>query len=141
MWVYLTPGPGRKTVAVVGNLDTGQFRSMVTTDGQPESLSWCHFASPTRSVCRFGGYVPWQGSANNGEPVYFNRLVALDLDGTHPRLMGQPETAQDEWIRSVDGQISASRTLVTRVGSIRTGTGTSSSLATRVKATFAWLET
>jgi dipeptidyl aminopeptidase/acylaminoacyl peptidase len=103
--IYLTPGPGRKTVAVIGNLGTGQFHSMVTTDGQPESLSWCHFASGARAVCRFGGFVPWQGSVRNGDPVYFSRLVALDLDGSHPKLMGQPETAHDEWIRQNDGQI------------------------------------
>ena len=103
--IYITPGPGRKSVAVVGNLETGQFQTMVSADGQPESLSWCHFASSTRSVCRFGGFVPWQGTVGNGEPVYFSRLVALDTDGTHAKLLGQPETAHDEWIRQTDGQI------------------------------------
>ena len=104
--IYITPGPGRKSVAVVGNLDSGQFHTMVSTDGQPESLSWCHFASATRAVCQFGGYVPWQGTVNNGEPVYFSRLVALDLDGTHPKLLGQPESAHDEWVRQSDGHAS-----------------------------------
>src|SRR4051794_6038962 len=103
--IYLTPGPGRKDVAVVGNLDTGQFHTVVSADGQPESLTWCHFGSASRAVCRFGGFVPWQGSTGNGEPVYFSRLLALDLDGSHPKLMGQPETAHDEWIRQTDGQI------------------------------------
>jgi dipeptidyl aminopeptidase/acylaminoacyl peptidase len=103
--IYLTPGPGRKTAVVLGDLDTGQFHTMVSSDGAPESLDWCHFASSTRAVCRFGGFVPWQGTVSNGEPVYFSRLVALDLDGSHAKLMGQPETAHDEWIRQTDGQI------------------------------------
>ena len=103
--VYITPGPGRKTVAVLGNMDTGQFRTVVSADGQPEALDWCHFASSTRTVCRFGGFVPWQGTSNNGEPVYFSRLVGIDLDGTNAKLLGQPQTAHDEWIRQADGQI------------------------------------
>jgi hypothetical protein len=103
--IYLTPGPGRKTVAVVGDLTSGQFRIVTRTDGNPESLDWCSFASSTRAVCRFGGLVPWQGSVENGAPVGFSRLVALDLDGTHPKLLGQPEVSTDEWIRQYDAQI------------------------------------
>jgi dipeptidyl aminopeptidase/acylaminoacyl peptidase len=103
--IYLTPGPGRRTVAVAGDLNTGQFRRVVGSDGDPESLDWCSFASTTRAVCRFGGLVPWQGSVDNGAPVGFSRLVALDLDGSHPKLLGQPETVHDEWIRQMDSQI------------------------------------
>ncbi len=103
--LYLTPGPGRKTVAVVGNLGTGQFHTMMTTDGNPESLQWCHYASPARAVCRFGGLVKWTGSVDNGTPVYFGRLIAVDLDGSKPKLLGQAETNHDEWIRQTDGRI------------------------------------
>lgn len=103
--VYLTPGPGRKTFAVMGDLGTGQFHKVVGTDGNPESLDWCNFASSARAVCRFGGLVPWSGSVDNGAPVFFSRLVALDVDGTKPKLLGQPETNHDEWIRQYDAQI------------------------------------
>jgi dipeptidyl aminopeptidase/acylaminoacyl peptidase len=103
--IYVTPGPGRKSVAVVGNLETGQFHTMVTSDGSPESIGWCHFAAASRAVCQFGGYVPWQGDTGAGDPVWFSRLVAVDLDGSHAKLMGQPESSHDEWIRQTDGQI------------------------------------
>jgi len=104
--MYLTPGPGRTTVAVAGDLATGQFHTVTRTDGKPESLDWCTFTtSSKRAVCRFGGLVPWQGSVDNGAPVGFSRLVALDLDGSNPKLMGQPETAHDEWIRQYDSQV------------------------------------
>ena len=104
--MYLTPGPGRITVAVAGDLNTGQFHTVTRTDGKPESLDWCNFTSSSkRAVCRFGGLVPWQGSVDNGAPVGFSRLVALDLDGSNPKLMGQPETAHDEWIRQYDSQV------------------------------------
>jgi len=103
--IYLTPGPGRITVAVAGDLTTGQFHTVTRTDGKPESLDWCAFASAARAVCRFGGLVPWQGSVDNGAPVGFSRLVALGIDGSNPKLMGQPETAHDEWIRQYDSQV------------------------------------
>ena len=103
--IYLTPGPGRSTAAVIGDLSSGQFHTLVRTDGKPESLDWCTFASSSRTICRFGGLVPWQGGVNNGAPVGFSRLVALDLDGGHPKLMGQPETANDEWLRQYDAQV------------------------------------
>lgn len=33
--VYITPAGGQKSVAVVGNLDTGKFTQMVASDGMP----------------------------------------------------------------------------------------------------------
>jgi dipeptidyl aminopeptidase/acylaminoacyl peptidase len=103
--IYLTPGPGRKTVAVAGDLNTGQFHTIASSDGSPESLDWCHFASSVRVVCRFGGLVPWQGDVDNGAPIGFSRLLALDLDGGHPKLLGQAQSPKDEWIRQYDAQI------------------------------------
>lgn len=103
--IYLTPGPGRATVAVAGDLNSGQFRTVTRTDGNPESLDWCNFVSTTRGVCRFGGLVPWQGSVDNGAPVGFSRLVAIDLDGSNPKLMGQAQTSYDEYIRQYDAQV------------------------------------
>jgi dipeptidyl aminopeptidase/acylaminoacyl peptidase len=103
--IYLTPGPGRRTVTVVGDLNSGQFRNVASSDGDPESLDWCDFASSVRVVCRFGGLVPWQGDVDNGAPVGFSRLVALDVDGNHPKLLGQAQSPKDEWIRFNDAQI------------------------------------
>ena len=103
--LYLTPGPGRQTVAVVGNLATGQFNKTLSTDGSPESLQWCHYASQTRAVCRFAGFVRWTGAVDNGIPVYFGRMIAVDLDGSKPKLLGQAETNSDAGLRQTDGEI------------------------------------
>ena len=97
--VYLTPGPGRKSAAVVGNFDSGKFTTMVTSDGRPESLTWCNFASATRAVCRFGGLVKNPGQV---DLLGFSRLVSLDLDGSKPKLLGQPATSYELTIRSID---------------------------------------
>ena len=103
--MYLTPGPGRQTAAVVGDLNSGQFQKMVGSDGKPESLDWCHFASQTRAVCSFGALVKWTGPVDNGDPVFLRRHVALDLDGSKPKLLGQAETNHDEGLRQNDGRI------------------------------------
>lgn len=100
--LYLTPGPGRKTVAVIGNLDTGKFSTLVNSDGRPESLSWCNFASQARAVCRFGGLVKNPGEI---DMLGFSRLVALDTDGSNPKLLGQPATSYELTIRSVDAVV------------------------------------
>ena len=100
--LYLTPGPGRKTVAVVGDLAAGKFATVVATDGDPESLYRCNFASSQRAVCQFGGLVE---SKSMGELLAFRRLVALDLTGGNPKLLGQAESSYDAWLRQDEGDI------------------------------------
>jgi len=103
--IYLTPGPGRRTMVVAGDLNSGQFRTVVGSDGNPESLYWCDYASSVRVICSFGGLVPWTGSVDNGAPVSFSRRVALDLDGSHPKLLGQAQSPKDEWFRWEDARV------------------------------------
>jgi len=100
--IYLTPGPGRKTAAVVGNLDSGKFQTMMTTDGRPESLEWCNFAAQTRAVCRFGGLIKNPGEI---DLLGFSRLLAVNTDGSNPKLLGQPATAYELTIRNVDAAV------------------------------------
>lgn len=85
--MYLTPGPGRKTVAVVGDLAAGKFTTMVTSDGSPESLNWCHFAGQSRAVCSFSALVE---STTSGDILGVSRLVATDLTGANGKLLGKP---------------------------------------------------
>src|SRR5512141_2924488 len=69
--IYVTPGPGRKSIAVIGNLDAGKFSTIASWDGNPEQLRWCNFGSATRSVCQIGGGV----KNNLFEVLSFSRLV------------------------------------------------------------------
>jgi dipeptidyl aminopeptidase/acylaminoacyl peptidase len=100
--IYLTPGPGRKTVAVVGDLNSGQFHTMVSSDGDPESLAWCRFASASRAVCRFGALVE---SKPLGDLLGFSRLIAMDLNGANGKLLGQPQSSHEFALRQSDAQI------------------------------------
>lgn len=99
---YLTPGPGRKTVAVVGDLITGKFTTMVSSDGFPESLRWCHFAGESRAVCRFSALVE---SKPLGDLLGFSRLIATDLTGANGKLLGQPPSAHELSLRQYDAQV------------------------------------
>lgn len=100
--LYLTPGPGKRTVAVLGNLASGKFTTIVSTDGEPESLRWCGFASTQRAVCSFGGLVE---SKSIGELLGFSRLVSLDLNGGNAKLLGQAQSIYDSRLRQDDGDI------------------------------------
>jgi dienelactone hydrolase len=88
--MYLTPGPGRTTVAVVGDLGTGQFTTMVSSDGSPESLDWCHFVGQSRAVCEFSALVE---SKTAGDILGFRRLIAMDLTGANAKLLGKPQNS------------------------------------------------
>src|SRR5438270_11633180 len=47
--VYTTPATGRKSVVVKGNLDTGQFSTVASSDGEPEFRRWSTFVSSNRA--------------------------------------------------------------------------------------------
>ena len=99
--VYATPGPGRKSVAVVGNLDTGKFTQMTTSDGNPDALRWCKFVSVSRSVCRISGL-------NNqlySEVIGYVRLLAINSDGSNPKQLGQRESFYDAYVRQFDASV------------------------------------
>ena len=104
--LYLTPGPGHRTFAVQGDLSTGQFSRVVSSDGEPESLRSCRYASMTRLVCRFAGIVESKNNAHlAGELLGFSRLVALDINGGNPKMLGQAGSQYDASIRQYDGRI------------------------------------
>lgn len=99
--VYITPGPGRKSVAVVGDLDTGKFTQMAASDGNSGTLRWCHFVASARFVCR----ISWLDTKTVGEVIGFSRLLAMDADGSHAKLLGQSESAYDAYFRQFDASV------------------------------------
>lgn len=100
--LYLTPGPGPATVAIISNLVTGVSRQVVSSDGSPEKLQWCQYAGSSRVVCRMRGGVDMK---QVGDVWGFSRLIALDTDGGRPKLLGQPSSSYDAYVRQNDGSI------------------------------------
>lgn len=99
--LYITPGQGRSSVAVVGNLDTGKFVQTAASSGRPDVLRWCKFVSATRAVCRITG----SDSRVVSETIGFERLLALNVDGSDPKQLGQQESFYDAYLRQYDAGV------------------------------------
>ena len=122
--MYLTPGPGPRTFGVISNLETGKSEVMLSSDGQPESLRWCNYSAPTRAVCRIDANVNTIGYL-----LGMQRLLAMNTDGSDPKLLGQPQRYTDaylrqfdaavlDWRKSLDGSVLMAREYVPEVGKI-----------------------
>lgn len=98
--MYITPGPGPKSFAVISNLQTGKSSVMTAADGQPEILRWCNYSAPDRAVCRVSGLI-----IQTGDIIGFQRLLAMNSDGSDPKLLGQPESHYDAYLRQTDAII------------------------------------
>ena len=98
--LYLTPGPGGKAFAVISNLETRKTSVMTATDGNPKSLSFCNYASSSRAVCSVYANVKTRGIL-----VEMGRQIALDTDGSNPKLLGQPRRNTDAYLRQFDGAV------------------------------------
>jgi len=99
--VYIAPARGTASAAVVADLvEGGDARPVLRSSGQPERLSWCRFVSDTRLVCSV------RGTSNiEGQLIGFNRLFAVNADGSNIRELGQRESAYDAWLRQTSGAI------------------------------------
>lgn len=98
--LYLTPGKGRRTVAMISNVLTGTSEMVVASSGDPESLSWCSFVAAKRAVCRYGGTVDQAGTL-----IGASRLIASDINAGNVKLLGQKESPYDAYIRQFDGDV------------------------------------
>jgi dipeptidyl aminopeptidase/acylaminoacyl peptidase len=98
--MYLTPGPGPKTFAVISDLATGKTAVMTAADGNPELLRWCDYSAADRAVCLVTGTAE-----RSGELLGFERLIAMGIDGKDPKLLGQPESEYDAGLRQFDASV------------------------------------
>jgi dipeptidyl aminopeptidase/acylaminoacyl peptidase len=97
---YVTPGPGRSSLVLVADMAGGTPMTIMQSDGHPEHIDWCKFASNTRLICQFTGV-----STTNGVLVPFSRLIAVDADGKNAKPLGQSRSSYDASIRQFDGDI------------------------------------
>ncbi len=97
--VMLVAGPGSSTQAKVFDLHTGAASTVIASDGKPESLYWCKFASDAQLVCQFGNV------RIDNQLVGFSRLITVGVDGKGVKLLGQLESSYDAGIRQFDGAI------------------------------------
>lgn len=98
--VYLTPGPGPKTYAVITNLETGKSNTVVSTDGKPETLHWCNYSGPDRVVCSIIGNVMVEDDLGG-----FRRLVSMTSSGEDGKLLGRPMRVHDYSLYGNDASV------------------------------------
>ncbi|WP_162434519.1 alpha/beta hydrolase family protein [Pseudoxanthomonas koreensis] len=99
--VYVTPGKGRNSYAMVAELGSNAApRTVLHSSGDPERISWCRFAGNTRLVCKIG----WV-TEQDGLLIPFTRLLTLGIDGSAPASLGQKQSTYDARLRQFDGAI------------------------------------
>ena len=98
--LYLTPGSGRRTAAMISNVITGKSEMVIASGGDPETLSWCSFVADKRAVCRYGGTVEQVGVL-----IGASRLLATDVNAGNVKLLGQKQSSYDAYMRQFDGEI------------------------------------
>ena len=96
----LVSGPGSTTVLRVADLSTGTISDLTSSDGRPNGLDWCKFASETKLVCTVGGIAPF-----NGFLVGHSRLMAIGTDGSAMKPLGQKASDLDGRLRQYDGTV------------------------------------
>jgi dipeptidyl aminopeptidase/acylaminoacyl peptidase len=96
--MYITPGPGPRTYAVISNLKSGQSTVVTSADGNPELLEWCNYSAPDRAVCQVSALT----HETTTKIVGFSRLISMNTDGTDGKLLGQSESIYDQYLRQTD---------------------------------------
>jgi acetyl esterase/lipase len=98
--VYVAPGAGRQTVAYIASLEGGTPQPILSTDANPQRLSWCSFVTNDRLICRIHALTDFAGTL-----IGNSRLLAIDTDGTDPQELGQRRSEYDAYVRQFDGAI------------------------------------
>lgn len=98
--MYVTPGPGPKTFAVISNLQTGKSTVVTSADGDPEILRWCNYSAPDRAVCQISALTH-----QTSHIIGFSRLIAMNTDGTDAKLLGQQDSYYDQGLRQTDAVV------------------------------------
>lgn len=98
--LYITPGPGPRTYAVISNLASGKTSVVASADGNPDVLRWCDFAALDRVVCRVTATLN-----QTGEMIGVERLMSMNIDGKDVKMLGQPASFFDAGLRQVDATV------------------------------------
>jgi dipeptidyl aminopeptidase/acylaminoacyl peptidase len=98
--VYISPGKGKNTIAYVASLDSKTPKAVLSSNANPESLSWCNFVSNTRLVCKITALTDYEGRI-----IPASRLFAVNTDGSNAKPLGQRGSMYDERIRQFDGEV------------------------------------
>jgi dienelactone hydrolase len=114
----LVPGPGRTTNIYVSNVTAGSLKKIGASDGNPEAVRDCRWASNTRLACQVTALVD--------DPVgllSFSRMVVIDADTGNAKLLSASTTSRSlgvaqgggeviDWLPDADGAVLMTRNFV-----------------------------
>ena len=75
---------GRGARLVVGDFESGAITPVTSVSGDPERFDRCHWSTNSRIVCRIYGDTTTLGVLTG-----FTRLIAINADGTNPKMLSQ----------------------------------------------------
>ena len=79
---YVAPGVGQGSAIYVASLDGGAAPVRIgTTDGKPDRVRWCRWASNTRLLCSVYGIISDPGLAT------ISRIIAMNADGSNVEVL------------------------------------------------------
>ena len=98
--VYLSASSGGRTAVRILDLKTNAERRVIESDGKPEQLRWCEFASEEWIVCNYGGNAHVENVIAG-----FGRMVAINFVKNQVKPLGVDETFHDVGLHQNDGEI------------------------------------
>ena len=98
--VFVAPAGGKASALNIADVAGGTEKGIVATNGAPDRLSWCKFASDERLICRISAVVDYDGL-----PIGISRLFALNRDGKEVKQLGQRDSDYDTRLRQDGGGI------------------------------------
>jgi dipeptidyl aminopeptidase/acylaminoacyl peptidase len=116
--VYVGPGTGTSTIAVVINLETGAIAQVARGDGKPINIRNCQWTAADRIVCTLWGLQRYQGVL-----VPLRRTLSMDAEGKNQIFLGQKDTLEQvgkrfgdggvvDWLGGTDGMVLMARSYV-----------------------------
>jgi hypothetical protein len=97
---YVAPTRAGGAEAFIADVQTGNSKPFLSTGNGPERLSWCHFVTDQRLICRYTAIVD-----DSGVLLGFSRLVAVNSDASNLKQLGQSSSFYDAGIRQYDGDV------------------------------------
>ncbi len=97
---YAIPREGQGSRLMTVDVGTTQPRHVISVDGSRQRLAGCDWVSNRRLVCTVFGVAD-----SSGVLVTATRLIALDLDGTNVKVLGERDSAYQVRARLFGGSV------------------------------------
>ena len=97
---YAIPREGQGSRLMTVDVGTTQPRHVISVDGSRQRLAGCDWVSNRRLVCTVFGVAD-----SSGVLVTATRLIALDLDGTNVKILGERDSAYQVRARLFGGSV------------------------------------